>query len=90
MGTHNLVLSASVINLTPTSFCRYFKQPTQKPFTRYLNEVRISYACKLLREQHFTITRIGYESGFQNLSNFNRQFKKIKRMTPRSYMITGS
>lgn len=40
--------------------------------------------------QHFTITRIGYESGFQNLSNFNRQFKKIKGMTPRSYMITGS
>ena len=79
---------ASLVNLTPTSFCRYFKQHTQKPFTRYLNEVRISYACKLLREKHYNITRIGFESGFQNLSNFNRQFKKIKGMTPKAYVDT--
>lgn len=79
---------SGLVNLTPTSFCRYFKQHTQKSFTRYLNEVRISYACKLLRERNFTITQIGYESGFQNLSNFNRQFKKIKGMTPKTYLDT--
>jgi AraC-like DNA-binding protein len=81
---------AGLVSLTPTSFCRYFKQHTQKPFSRYLNEVRISYACKLLLEKSFSITRIGYESGFQNLSNFNRQFKKIKGMTPRDYQLSGS
>lgn len=76
---------SALVNLTPTSFCRYFKLHTQKSFTRYLNEVRISYACKLLKEREFSITRIGYESGFQNLSNFNRQFKKIRGVTPRAY-----
>lgn len=80
---------SALVNLTPTSFCRYFKQHTQKTFSRYLNEVRISYACKLLREGNLTITGIAYESGFQNLSNFNRQFKKIRGKNPGAYLEAG-
>lgn len=76
---------SELVCLTPTSFCRFFRKHTQKSFSRYLNEVRISYACKLLIENNFSITRIGYESGFQNLSNFNRQFKNIMEITPKEY-----
>jgi AraC-like DNA-binding protein len=81
---------ADVANLSPTAFCRYFKQRTRKTFSRYLNEIRIGQACKLLTEKNSSISRICYTTGFQNLSNFNRQFKKITGLTPRAYKIMKS
>lgn len=86
-GVIKLEEVSELLNLTPTSFCRYFKRHTQKTFTRYLNEVRVSYACKLLREGNLKITTIAYECGFQNQSNFNRQFKKLKGISPGSYAL---
>ena len=76
---------AQVANLTPQSFCRFFKARTRKTFSQFLNEVRIGYACKLMAEEHLNISDICYESGFNNLSNFNRQFKRIVQMSPKSY-----
>lgn len=77
---------AKLVNLTNTSFCRFFKQRTHKPFVQYVNEIRISYACKLLIEGSYPINRIASESGFENISNFNTQFKKIKNITPRQFI----
>lgn len=74
--------SASVINMTATSFCRFFKERTHKSFVAYLHEVRVGYACRLLLEGKQTVSQVAYESGFGNISNFNKQFLKIKKLTP--------
>jgi len=76
---------SGLINLTPPSFCRYFKLRTNKAFSSFVNEMRIGSASKLLIENNLSISQICYESGFNHLSNFNRQFKKIKNMTPSEY-----
>lgn len=52
----------------------------------YVNEIRIGYACKLLYEGACSISQAAFDSGFENLSNFNRQFKKIKGKTPTEFM----
>lgn len=77
---------ANAIHMNPASFSRFFKRVNRKPFSRFLNEVRIGYACKLMIEQKKDITTICYESGYNNISNFNRQFKKIKEMSPTEYI----
>ena len=81
----SLLEVAPVANLSPQSFCRFFKARTRKTFSQFLNEVRIGYACKLMAEEHLNIGDICYESGYNNLSNFNRQFKRIVYMSPKEY-----
>jgi AraC-like DNA-binding protein len=82
----NLEDVSSIIGMTPTSFCRYFKKHTSKSFHTVLNEIRIGHACKLLIENKMNISGICYESGFSNISNFNEQFKKIKGFSPSQYI----
>jgi len=77
---------ASIANMNPSAFSRFFKRVNRKTFSRYLNEVRIGYACKQLIENKSKITAICYESGFNNISNFNRQFRAIKQMSPSEYL----
>ena len=55
-------------------------------FVQFVNEIRIGYACKLLHEGDYNISQIAIECGFGDLSNFNKQFKKIKRNTPSQYV----
>jgi AraC-like DNA-binding protein len=74
------------INMSPTSFCRFFKRRTNKSFIQYLNEIRIGYSCKLLIEGNYNVSEVAYESGFENISHFNKQFRKIKRMTPSEFV----
>lgn len=76
---------ADMLNMTTTSFCRYFKPRANKTFTRFVNEIRIGHARKLLLEDNLNISEIGYECGFSALSNFNRQFKSIVNMPPYEY-----
>ncbi|MDX1767783.1 MAG: AraC family transcriptional regulator [Arenibacter troitsensis] len=76
---------ASLANMTPTSFSRYFKIHANKTFSEFISEIRIGYACKLLIEDKMNIGQACYESGFQTLSNFNKQFKAITKRTPLSY-----
>ena len=76
---------ASLSHLTVSSFCRYFKSRTQKTFSEFLNEVRILNACKLLVKTDMTITEICYETGYNNISHFNRQFKLITGLTAKAY-----
>ena len=77
---------AKIAHMNPSAFSRSFKRMHQKTFTRYLNEIRIGYACKLLMEEKDSISFICYESGYNNLSNFNRQFKIITGTTPGNYI----
>lgn len=69
---------AKMIAMNKTAFCRYFKQNTNKTFINFLNEVRINYACKLLKEKNAsnTVSMACYDSGFNSLSYFSRIFKK--------------
>lgn len=76
---------AKVVGMNKSAFSRFFKKTHRKPFTKYLNEIRIGYACKLLLENNESITSIAYLSGFNNISNFNRQFKMIKGKSPSAY-----
>lgn len=81
-----LSLVASIANMTETSFCRYFKQHTRKTFSQYLTEVRIEAACKKLLSGKFSVAQVCYNTGFNNLSNFNRQFKYVTGYAPREYI----
>ncbi|MEN9909050.1 MAG: hypothetical protein RLZZ540_2199 [Bacteroidota bacterium] len=76
---------AQIANLTPTSFCRMFKAKTKKNFIEYLNEIRISNACKHLIETDMSVSEIAYECGYKTVSNFNKLFKKNTGNTPKEY-----
>lgn len=76
---------AELANLTVPSFCRYFKARTRKTYIDYLHEIRVSHARKLLIDNKLSISQIGLECGFQNLSNFHRIFKKQVGITPLAY-----
>ena len=76
---------STLVGLTPTAFCRYFKERTKKTFVEYLNEMRIGYSKKLLLENKMKISTISGEVGFPNLSNFISQFKKVTGMSPSQF-----
>lgn len=76
---------ADIAHMTPTAFCRYFKHHTRKTYSLFLNEIRIGHACKMLIDDQLSISQICFNSGFNNISNFNRQFKKISGFTPSEY-----
>ena len=86
--TKQILLSevAAIARMNPTAFSRYFKRIHRKTFSRYLIEIRIGYACKLLIENKIKISSACYESGFNNISNFNKQFRNIKYMSPSQYI----
>jgi AraC-like DNA-binding protein len=76
---------ASIAGMNTTAFCRYFKKKAGKTFAEFINELRISYACKLLRHGNQTVEFICFESGFNNISNFNRQFNTRIGKSPSAY-----
>ena len=78
---------AKELNMTGSSFCRFFKKRAAKSFIQYINEIRVGYACKLLLEENYSVSEIAYESGFENISHFNKQFKKIKNVTPTQFNV---
>lgn len=73
---------ASITKMTPVSFSKYFSQTFGKPFTRFLNEYRVSQACNMLVASHRSVDEIAFLSGYQNMSFFHRQFKLIVGKTP--------
>lgn len=78
---------AQMANLNKYSFSRYFKRITNKSFINYLTEFRISVACRFLVRSNYSISQIGFLSGFNNLSNFYRHFKRIMNCTPSEYRV---
>lgn len=77
---------AAVAHMNTSAFSRFFKRVNRKTFSRYVSEIRIGYACKLLLEDKYNIAEVCYECGFHNISNFNRQFKLIMNCTPSTYI----
>ena len=86
--TENITLRkiADIAHLTPQAFCRYFKKHTLKTYVNFLNEVRVSEACKKLMLRDFeSVSSVAYQTGFSNAVTFNRVFKKITGKSPRQY-----
>jgi len=76
---------AELSNMTVPSFCRYFKKITNKTFTQFVNEYRITHSLKLLAEQPMSITEVCFDSGFNNFSYFNKTFKEYTKKSPSQY-----
>jgi AraC-like DNA-binding protein len=76
---------AEVANISPNSFCRYFKSKTRKTYSQFLIELRVGHACKLLIENNQCIKRLCYESGFNNFTSFHKYFKIITGKSPLIY-----
>lgn len=78
---------ADLAMMSYSGFCRYFKNRTKKNFSHFVNEIRIRYACKQLMETDDSVSKACYESGFNNMTNFNKQFKKIVHCTPYQFKL---
>lgn len=76
---------ARIAHMAPTAFCRFFKQRTNKTLSHFLNELRIQHACDLLSNTDRTVAEVSYESGYHNMTNFNKFFKEITRLKPSEY-----
>lgn len=79
---------SAVADLVPNSFCRYFKLRTGKTFSKFMTDIRIGYACKLILENRLDVKQICFESGFNNFTCFHKSFKAITGKTPKSYQET--
>lgn len=75
--------ACKVVNLTESAFYKFMKRHTGKKFTTILNEYRLDHACKLLTSSDLQISEVSFQSGYVNLSHFNRVFKESYGMTPR-------
>ncbi len=80
-----LAEAADLVSLSVSAFARFFHRATGKHFTEYLTELRIGRACELMIETEKKIATIAHESGFENLSHFNRSFQRAKGTTPREF-----
>ncbi|HLA51822.1 MAG TPA: AraC family transcriptional regulator, partial [Flavitalea sp.] len=76
---------ARVACMSTTAFCRYFKTHTNKTYVQFLNEVKIGNATKMLIDNKLTISRICYETGFNNFNHFTKVFRRITGYTPSQY-----
>jgi AraC-like DNA-binding protein len=76
---------AQVAGMHPSSLGRYIKRTTGKTLTEYVNEIRIGHACRLLATDNRPVVEICFECGFQNLSHFNRRFRRSKGASPTEY-----
>jgi len=76
---------ARLVGFSASKFSRAFRRHTGMTFVRYVNRLRIERACRLLLEDGLTITEICYRTGFNNLSNFNRQFLEQRGVPPSRY-----
>lgn len=73
---------AEIVHMAPASVCRFFKSSTGLTIFEYLNKIKIDYSCQLLLNTDMNIVNISYDCGFNNLSHFNKQFKKFIGNTP--------
>lgn len=78
---------ASVANMSPFAFSRYFKKNSGAGVVEYINQVRTNRACYLLRETDNHIHEIATECGFHSISNFNKHFRRATTISPREYRM---
>jgi len=75
----------TLTHMSKSTFCRQFKRHTGRSFAAFVKEVRIDHARRLLADTDRPITQIAFDSGYRNLSHFNRQFREVCDMRPRDY-----
>jgi AraC-like DNA-binding protein len=80
--------AAAAVNMTPQSFCKYFKKLTRKTFMEAVTDYRIDYAAQQLIHTNHSISKIGFDSGFNDISNFHKTFKTRMKLSPLSYRNT--
>ena len=78
-------MAANMAGMSPAAFSRNFQRFTGNKFVEFVNRIRISQACSMLYSTDDQVSAICFAVGFQNLANFNRQFLKMKDMTPSEY-----
>ena len=83
--TISLTTVAAATNMTPEAFCKYFKKLTRKTFIEVVNDYRIDFALGQLVNTDKPISQIGFDSGFNDISNFYRTFKERTRLSPLGY-----
>ena len=76
---------ADLVGMTSVSFSRFFKLRTGKNLSDYIIDIRLGFAARLLVDSTMSIAEICYECGFNNLSNFNRMFKRQKGCSPKEF-----
>lgn len=76
---------ASLVGMSPSSFSRFFKLRTNKNLSTYIIDIRLGVAARALVDSSQNISEICYESGFNNISNFNRVFKARKGISPKEF-----
>ncbi len=84
-GNLTLAETAKAASYSPQAFSRFFHQHVGMTFQDYVIDLRLLEACRMLIETDRTIAEICFQTGFKNLSNFNRQFLAHKKMAPRRY-----
>ena len=77
--------AASIASLSTAAFCRYFKRRTNKTFISFLNELRVGQACRYLINENNSVEEICFLCGYNNISYFIRQFRKVTGLTPLNY-----
>jgi len=89
MGNYRNVVNldelSALVNMAKGSLCRFFKENSGLTLFEYLNRIKIEFACKMLMSHDLSVAEICYDSGFNNMNHFNRQFKKITGLTPSGF-----
>lgn len=76
---------AAQVHMSESAFSHFFHQYAFRSFTQFLIDLRIGHACKLLLDTDYTVAQVSAQSGFNNLANFNRLFRKYRACTPQEY-----
>jgi AraC-like DNA-binding protein len=76
---------ADVADMSIPTFCRFFKKNIKKTYFDFIQDLRISHACKLLTNSNKPVMEICYESGYNSWAHFSKQFKQVKQLTPSQY-----
>jgi len=77
---------STLLSMSTAAFCRLFKSGTNRTLTDFVKEVRIGHAARLLLEGHHNVSEACYDSGYNNMSNFNKHFKEVKGLSPRDFL----
>ncbi len=75
--------------MSASAFSRWFRREIGKPCVVYLAELRVGHACEDLLASDRSVVDIAFSSGFRNLANFNRWFRRVKGMSPSEYRKTA-
>ncbi|MGB8490987.1 MAG: AraC family transcriptional regulator [Bacteroidales bacterium] len=81
----DLKVLAELVNMAEGSLCRFFKKNMGITLFEYLNQIKTEFACRLLMDRELSITEVCLDSGFNNLSHFNKQFKRRTGVPPSEY-----